>query len=1177
MIRIVSKILVFLALVFGGVGKANTNSYRGKNMTETYEIYPLPQNIEYEEETLTITKNVNLITMGEIDEATVNKAYDVISLKPVLTKKTDTVSDVNTNVILAVYGSNYSSLINDDVSYIPDKIDAYYLEINNKNIVVVGKDTDAVFYGLASLQFIFEQTNNVVRTLKIKDYSQSALRGFIEGYYGIPWTAEERKELMRFGSRVKTNIYIYAPKDDVYHSTSWRSLYSKYDYKVLKDQVQAGIESKTRLAWAIHPFMNKPLKRATFADDLHIIKEKFEQVYAAGVRQFVVSADDVNMFAPGREAEQIEDVPHHAVLHRDLLNELSQWVKSKGDCYQLVFVPTCYNNTDDHCALYYQYLMPGLDESIQIMWTGQKVCSSMNNMAYQAFHNYSQSEKKPFIWMNWPVNDYAINYLLLGEGEVLNEQYQEDDDVEFAGLVVNPLQLAEASKMSIWACGDYAWNSKSFDMHKSYLDSLKYIEDEETEAFRQVAEHLTNASQFEDGYFKEAESLKPLIENFKEAEDKTQATDDLLAYFDNLVKACENFLDNASNRKLVVNIEPWVKAEKYTALAAMWYLKTAKEFAEHPDPSIRTSYDKAMGYREASLSQVAPNLIGAHYAIEDRPAYACKTVLTPFVEYLEDNFIDEISIYLGEDTGVKTKGMGSVYRGQIGNMFDGNLETFCWFGDSSQTDDYIRIDLVTLTELRDIEVIFGNEDPNSLDRMTGVIEVSNNAKDWTTVGSFTSNYNVADLRNDPVSTRFIRLRCTQDDTHWVSIREIQWNKLSSDIPTITYSGLGDIDTGTPIFMSDNDLSTYCLFNTPPQVGGYILFDYHEVKEINDLLITFGTGVEKGLNDRFRGLLQYSLDGENWTTLYQMESLTVQLDLRSSPISLRYLRMFADHETTGWTAVRDVQFNVLTPDTPLVTYSGFNGIDEGTPLDMIDNDLSTYCWFNSAPAVDGYILVDYLDTKEVNDLKITFGTGKSVGENDRFKGRLQYSLNGTDWTDLGKMDDLVYQLDFRSSPLTLRYLRMFANEETSGWVAVREIELNVLDDNTPIVTYSNIGNIYKGALLNIVDNDDDSFCFFDTNVTVGSYIQIDYLTYNIVKGINILFGTGVTEGLNDKFVGELQYSLDGENWTKIADMNDLEIHIDLTSDPLSFRYLRMYAPNYQPGWVAVRTVALVIDN
>ena len=65
----------------------------------------------------------------------------------------------------------------------------------------------------------------------------------------------------------------------------------------------------------------------------------------------------------------------------------------------------------------------GLDESISIMWTGAKVCSSMNNMAYDEFHSYTGTDTKPFIWMNWPVNDYAINYLLMGEGEVFNKTY----------------------------------------------------------------------------------------------------------------------------------------------------------------------------------------------------------------------------------------------------------------------------------------------------------------------------------------------------------------------------------------------------------------------------------------------------------------------------------------------------------------------------------------------------------------------------------------------------------------------------------------------------------------------------------------------------------------------------------------------------------------------------------
>ncbi len=46
----------------------------------------------------------------------------------------------------------------------------------------------------------------------IEDWSDSIYRGFIEGYYGIPWTTDERIELMRFGGDFKTNVYIYAPK-----------------------------------------------------------------------------------------------------------------------------------------------------------------------------------------------------------------------------------------------------------------------------------------------------------------------------------------------------------------------------------------------------------------------------------------------------------------------------------------------------------------------------------------------------------------------------------------------------------------------------------------------------------------------------------------------------------------------------------------------------------------------------------------------------------------------------------------------------------------------------------------------------------------------------------------------------------------------------------------------------
>ena len=337
------KALFLITPLFLGVAGKTSFPQINEVSTVTYDIYPIPQQIEYSNETLTISRNVNIVTKGDVDDATKEKAIDVVSLKPVLSSISNTEDSSKTNLVLATYASNYRS--GSEYAYIPTHIDSYYLEINNDNIVIIGKDSDAIYYGLSSLQFIFEQSSMSVRTLKIKDYSQSALRGFIEGYYGIPWTPEERKELMRFGSRVKTNIYVYAPKDDVYHSTSWRSLYTDIDFKILQEQVEVGRTSKTRLAWAIHPFMNNPLTRASFNSDLQIIKNKFEQVYTAGVRQFVVSADDVNMFSPTEPG--VEDVPHHATLHKDLLNELSTWVKSKGDCYDLVFVPTCYNNSDE--------------------------------------------------------------------------------------------------------------------------------------------------------------------------------------------------------------------------------------------------------------------------------------------------------------------------------------------------------------------------------------------------------------------------------------------------------------------------------------------------------------------------------------------------------------------------------------------------------------------------------------------------------------------------------------------------------------------------------------------------------------------------------------------------------------------------------------------------------------
>ena len=57
------------------------------------------------------------------------------------------------------------------------------------------------------------------------DYPLFAERGYIEGFYGNPWTFENRKMMLELLSSYGMNTHDYAPKDDHYHRDKWEELY----------------------------------------------------------------------------------------------------------------------------------------------------------------------------------------------------------------------------------------------------------------------------------------------------------------------------------------------------------------------------------------------------------------------------------------------------------------------------------------------------------------------------------------------------------------------------------------------------------------------------------------------------------------------------------------------------------------------------------------------------------------------------------------------------------------------------------------------------------------------------------------------------------------------------------------------------------------------------------------
>lgn len=515
--KVISLVLVFVMILtgmtFNGLDAKAAGAANDTSAAE-YEIYPTPRSVVYQDGSFTLADKTNVVCDGTIDEATQKRLNEVLAVQNITGNVTDAVASNGMNVLVGTKGSDgaVEKWFNDHVTYADglfDKRDAYVLAIQDNMIAVLGKDTDAAFYGLSSLKMIFSQvTEKAVRKLQIEDYASGQYRGFIEGYYGIPWSVEDRISLMKFGGDFKMNMYIYAPKDEPYHNSQWRELYPADRLEEIRQMVQAGQDSKCRFAWAIHPFMHSAITASTYEADLKVIIAKFEQLYSVGVRQFVLSADD----AGGKVS-----------LHAQLCKDLSEWCKSKGDVYNLCFVPQVYcagavgwsnwNEGEARTVANYFKHFESLPD-VELMWTGESVCYPARQSTFNNFKNSYTNGREAFMWLNWPVNDVNHARLVMGPGE---SAILEKGLTNFMGIVTNPLEQAEASKTALFAIADFAWNTADFDAEESWADGFKYIDGGASESLHELCKHMTNPSPGGITAMGESVELTPYINAFRTA------------------------------------------------------------------------------------------------------------------------------------------------------------------------------------------------------------------------------------------------------------------------------------------------------------------------------------------------------------------------------------------------------------------------------------------------------------------------------------------------------------------------------------------------------------------------------------------------------------------------------------------------------------------------------------
>ena len=312
--------------------------------------------------------------------------------------------------------------------------------------------------------------DGTVPCCRIDDSPDIPYRGLVEGFYGRPWSWEGRRKVMDFLGHYNLNTYIYGPKDDPYHHAQWREPYPEDMAKEFKALLATARDNNVNFFWAVHlgdaftdhsPEAMEKEYAALFA--------KLGAMYDIGFRSFAAFFDDFGK--------------NGADIHATICNRIKDFLDAKGDCSDLIVCPHEY--VGDGANDYIRTLGANLKRGIQLMWTGPNICTDIPLFYTKAVT--ANGRRAPFVWWNWPVNDFNRGKLIMGRAYGV-------DPYPFAGFVTNPMENLEASKPALFSVADFAWNMKGFDSKRAWNDAFLELYPSCPAAMRCFADHNSDSA-----------------------------------------------------------------------------------------------------------------------------------------------------------------------------------------------------------------------------------------------------------------------------------------------------------------------------------------------------------------------------------------------------------------------------------------------------------------------------------------------------------------------------------------------------------------------------------------------------------------------------------------------------------------------------------------------------------
>lgn len=960
---------------------------------EGYEIYPRPQKIEYKGGSFRITSTVNVVLGRGIDAYTKKRVEEILKSKKLNITYSRGLAGGKTNFLVGINRTGdsvdkyFEKRVNHDESFF-NKIDAHIVSVDNNVIAVLGKDPDSAFYGVTTLKHVFNQLQSgAIREFRADDFAHVKHRGFIEGYYGNPWSNEDRADLMHFGGDYKLNTYFFAPKDDKYHNSKWRVLYPPKELAEIRKLAQAGNESKCKYVYALHTFMHSPVRFDTDANyeaDLKIIKAKFNQLLENDVRAFSILADDAGVPPQGPQT--------YVRLLNDLTNWLIQLQKTKYPDL-VTDIPFCPNDYMGNGGSPQLKELNKAPYSCAIIMTGGRIWGEVSEGFTSNFIKNIESPgrkgRPSYLWINWPCSDNSKDHLIMGGNDTFLHPGVTPENI--GGIILNPMQQAEANKSALFAVADYSWNiwDDKAQADQNWHDSFKYMnhgtaqETQSSSALREICKHMINQAM--DGRVRalqESLDLAPKLNAFLEKQEKGTFkkgdSAELIAEFTKLQKAAAFYKENPGNPRTRDQIVYWLDCWQDTTTAAISYLQCAEAILANDTDKIWTYY---------STGKLAFDKSRTHqfwYLNHWRNAEAGVQHIVPFIKTMGEKISPIAAKIISSNIGANKANATFAVYSNVRNPLkvDGKLSVAklpATSGISLKPGEYLGIRLDRIKDLKSIDV-----DTNT---SALALQSSPNAVEWQAV------------RTGKISPgRYIRLLNNSRGTVNFDLKKFEVHSNEIEPITLVRSFAKPHKDADPTLAFDGDFNTKVPFAGGLSNGSEIVYDLGQTLPIDNLkVVVLDTEIDHIRDAKF----QLSLDGQNWQDAFETKRKTESSDAKPQdngythgslskgviPISHSYLegaklntkaRYFRILGTQGygarWVSIAEVLINngeyIPPVNNPTYVSKPLEKRDF-SPENLMDGDLTTAYQPNTQDGriKRGYLTYSLSDETRVKKLTI----------------------------------------------------------------------------------------------------------------------------------------------------------------------------------------------------------------